>query len=87
MPTIVENNAIQMPLLALRGVVVFPNTVASFDVGRKKSINALKFAMDKNQLIYLVTQKDFMLTNPKTVIYIKSAVLRKLNRFCVSATI
>jgi ATP-dependent Lon protease len=65
MPTIVENNAIQMPLLALRGVVVFPNTVASFDVGRKKSINALKFAMDKNQLIYLVTQKDFYADEPE----------------------
>ena len=65
MPTIVENNAIQMPVLALRGIVVFPNTVASFDVGRKKSINALKYAMDKNQLIYLVTQKDFYAEEPE----------------------
>ena len=66
MPTIVENNAIQMPVLALRGIVVFPNTVASFDVGRKKSINALKYAMDKNQLIYLVTQKDFYAEEPES---------------------
>lgn len=65
MPTIVENNAIQMPVLALRGIVVFPNTVASFDVGRKKSINALKYAMEKNQLIYLVTQKDFYAEEPE----------------------
>ena len=65
MPTIVENNAVQMPVLALRGIVVFPNTVASFDVGRKKSINALKYAMDKNQLIYLVTQKDFYAEEPE----------------------
>ena len=61
-----ENNAIQMPVLALRGVVVFPNTVASFDVGRKKSINALKYAMEKNQLIYLVTQKDFYADEPES---------------------
>ncbi len=65
MPTVIENTAIQMPVLALRGVVVFPKTVASFDVGRKKSINALKYAMEKNQLIYLVTQKDFYTENPQ----------------------
>lgn len=56
--------AIQMPLLALRGLVVFPNTLATFDVGREKSVNALKFAMKKNQLIYLVTQKDFYEDDP-----------------------
>ncbi len=65
MSTVIENTAAQMPLLALRGLVVFPNTVASFDVGRKKSINALKYAMEKNQLIYLVTQKDFYVDDPE----------------------
>lgn len=66
MSTIIEVNAVQMPLLALRGLVVFPNTVASFDVGRKKSINALKYAMEKNQLIYLVTQKDAYVDEPES---------------------
>ncbi len=65
MSTIIEVNAVQMPLLALRGLVVFPNTVASFDVGRKKSINALKYAMEKNQLIYLVAQKDAYVDEPE----------------------
>ncbi len=65
MSTIVEVNAVQMPLLALRGLVVFPNTIASFDVGRKKSIAALKYAMEKNQLIYLVAQKDAYVDEPK----------------------
>ncbi|MBQ4119597.1 MAG: endopeptidase La [Clostridia bacterium] len=65
MSTIIEVNAVQMPLLALRGLVVFPNTVASFDVGRKKSIAALKYAMEKNQLIYLVTQKDAYADEPE----------------------
>ena len=64
MSTVIENAATQMPLLALRGLVVFPKTLASFDVGRTKSINALKFAMEKNQLIYLVTQKDFYIDDP-----------------------
>ncbi len=58
-------NDAQLPLLALRGVVVFPKTVATFDVARKKSINALKSAMKNNQLIFLVTQKDFFVEEPE----------------------
>ncbi len=62
-----ENNnpLIAMPLLALRGMVVFPNNVASFDVARKKSINALKLAMETNQMLFVVTQKDFYVEEPK----------------------
>lgn len=56
--------AVTMPLLALRGLVVFPKTVSSFDVARKKSINALKAAMDSNRLLYVVTQKDFYAEEP-----------------------
>ncbi len=66
MSTIIEVNTVQMPLMALRGLVVFPGTVASFDVGRKKSINALKYAMEKNQLIYLVAQKDVYVDEPES---------------------
>ena len=65
MPTVIENSAKQMPILALRGMVVFPNTMASFDVGRKKSANALKYAMEKNQLIFLVAQKDCFIDEPE----------------------
>ena len=65
MPTVIENSAKQLPVLALRGMVVFPNTMASFDVGRKKSANALKYAMEKNQLIFLVAQKDCFIDEPE----------------------
>lgn len=65
MPTVIENSAKQLPVLALRGMVVFPNTIASFDVGRKKSANALKYAMEKNQLIFLVAQKDCFIDEPE----------------------
>lgn len=54
----------RMVVLPLRGLVAFPKTTLSFDVGRKKSINALKFAMEKNQPIYLVTQKNFYVDEP-----------------------
>ncbi len=80
MPTITEVTATQMPVLALRGVVVFPNTVASFDVGRKKSINALKYAMEKNQLIYLVTQKDCYIDEPEAQDLYKTGCVAKIKQ-------
>ena len=47
-----ENAAsLRLPMLALRGMVIFPKTVMHFDVGRKKSIIALNEAMADNQLV------------------------------------
>ncbi len=57
--------AVRLPLLALRGLVVFPKTVASFDVARKKSSNALKAAMDRDQILFVTTQKDFYVEDPE----------------------
>ncbi|MBO5858203.1 MAG: endopeptidase La [Clostridia bacterium] len=53
-----------MPAVALRGLVVFPGMFIHFDVGREKSINALKKAMDTDQEIFLVTQKDVAQDDP-----------------------
>ncbi len=53
-----------MPLLAMRGIVVFPKTTCSFDVARPKSISALKAAMDNDSLLYVVTQKNFYAEEP-----------------------
>lgn len=53
-----------MPALALRGLVVFPGMLLQFDVGRRKSILALEKAMEENQLIFLVTQKDLSDNDP-----------------------
>ncbi len=53
------------PALALRGLVAFPDMLLTLDVGRKKSVNALSYAMDKNVPIYLVTQKDILVEDPK----------------------
>ncbi|HEX3039403.1 MAG TPA: endopeptidase La [Caproiciproducens sp.] len=47
-----------LPVLALRGLVIFPGMLLQFDVGRKKSILALSHAMDVDQQILLVAQKD-----------------------------
>lgn len=53
-----------MPAVALRGLVLFPKMFIHFDVGREKSINALRKAMDTDQEIFLVTQKDISVDDP-----------------------
>ena len=55
----------KIPLLALRGLVLFPNMVLHFDVGREKSVLALNDVMDKNRRILLVAQKDLQDDEPK----------------------
>ncbi len=49
-----------MPLIPLRGLSVFSGMVVHFDVGRKKSIKALEAAMEKDQMAFIVTQKQVM---------------------------
>ncbi len=53
-----------IPMLALRGLVLFPNMVLHFDVGREKSILALNEVMTKNRKLFLVAQKDIRDDDP-----------------------
>ena len=54
-----------LPVLALRGLVVFPDCVTHFDVGRKKSVRAVEEAMRADQMIFLVAQRDLEDDDPK----------------------
>lgn len=54
-----------LPILALRGLCVFPKMLTHFDVGRKKSSRAVEEAMREEQTIFLVTQKDVQVDDPK----------------------
>ena len=54
----------KMPILALRGIAVFPDQTVHFDVGRRKSALALEDAMKRDQIIYLVPQKDILVDDP-----------------------
>ena len=54
-----------MPILALRGIVVFPGQVVHFDIGRLKSALALEAAMKHDQTLILVPQKDIVDEDPK----------------------
>jgi len=54
-----------LPLIPLRGITIFPGMVLHFDVGRKKSVAAVEYAMAGEQLVFLSYQKDIMTENPK----------------------
>ena len=54
----------KLPVLALRGLTIFPDQTVHFDVGRPKSIQALDDAMKKDQNIFLVPQKDIVNNDP-----------------------
>ncbi len=48
----------ELPVLPLRGLMLFPNMVLHFDVGRKKSLAALEQGMMENQKVFLISQKE-----------------------------
>ena len=68
-----------LPILALRGMTVFPGVMAHFDVGREKSVRAIDEAMSGDQLIFMIAQQELLDDDPKparlcrtgTVAYIK----------------
>ncbi|MBE6023929.1 MAG: endopeptidase La [Cellulosilyticum sp.] len=53
-----------IPVLPLRGVAIFPEMVMHFDVGREKSVKALEKAMKNNEMILAVAQKDADIDEP-----------------------
>ncbi len=59
-----KNNTISLPAISLRGLVIFPSMVLHFDVGRERSVAALKAAAAADGKIFLVAQKDAGDTDP-----------------------
>jgi len=53
-----ENQIIELPVLVLNGVTIFPETIMHFDVTKEESIKALEDAMEAHQEIFLVSQKE-----------------------------
>ncbi len=53
-----KKNTVSLPVLALRGLMVFPHMVLHFDVGRAQSVSALEEAMVNGQRVFLVAQQD-----------------------------
>ncbi|MDW3229932.1 MAG: endopeptidase La, partial [Acidobacteriota bacterium] len=55
----------KLPVLLLRDVVIFPYMIAPLYVGREKSKAAIDFSLSTNRLIFLLTQKDVEVEEPK----------------------
>lgn len=54
----------QLPLLALRGLLAFPNTIITIDVAREKSIGSLQQAIQKDNRLFVVAQRDSLVERP-----------------------
>ena len=61
----VNSHMVTMPVLALRGIVVFPEMLVNFDVEREKSVHALEYAMETNQQIFLTAQREVGVQEPE----------------------
>ena len=57
----------RLPILALRGITIFPEQTVHFDIGRIKSALALEEAMKRNQTLLLVPQKDILDDDPDLI--------------------
>ena len=83
-----------LPVLALRGLVVFPEQTLHFDIGRVKSALALEEAMRSNQLLLLVPQKSIVDDDPGfaglypvgTVVHVKQILKSQDNNIRVLVT-
>ena len=53
-----NEKSFSLPMVALRGLVIFPEMTLHFDVGRQKSVRAVKAAMERKTNIFLRAQID-----------------------------
>lgn len=60
-----DKNIMKMPVVPMRGIVMFPDMTLHFDVGRASSRAAVQYAMENSVPIFIVTQIDFSKENPK----------------------
>lgn len=75
-----EKPVITMPCIPLRGLLVYPNTILHFDVGREKSIKALEAAMNKDKILFVAAQKDENILIPTKDDYYKVGTVIKIKQ-------
>ena len=57
-------NTCRVPMVPLRGMVAFPNTILNFEVARGKSLASVKRAVEGDSLLFLATQREIRLEDP-----------------------
>ncbi len=68
----------KIPLLPIRDLVIFPHMVMSLLVGREKSINALEKSLESNKILFLCTQKNYLVEAPQESDLYKVGVLAEI---------
>lgn len=79
----IENYSIEkriLPLIPIRGIGIFPDTVIHFDIGREKSINALEEAMLEDSDIFLTVQKEADVDSPKEEDFYEVGVICRIKQ-------
>lgn len=69
-----------LPMIPVRGLVIFPLMSVHFDIGRDKSIKALNKAVEKDSIIFLAAQKNSRLTEPSPHQIYKTGTVAKVNQ-------
>ncbi len=69
-----------LPMVALRGKVLFPKTMLNFDVGRQVSINAINKAVKDNSEIFIAAQKSALIDAPKSTDVFKVGVIARIKQ-------
>lgn len=75
-----ENIIQKLPLIAMRGVVVFPEMTMHFDLARETFVHALQAGMDADRRVVLVTQRDTLEEEPKTDSFYKIGVIAEVRQ-------
>ena len=70
----------KLPLLPLRGLLVYPTMVLHLDVGREKSVQALEKCMVDESIIFLATQKEISTDEPGKEDIFSIGTLAKVNQ-------
>ena len=74
-----NNDILTVPVLPLRGLVIFPGSILHFDVARKRSVAAMTAAMEHyEQKIFITAQKDSSENEPGTEDYYKTGVMARI---------
>jgi len=76
----IKKNLIELPMIPLRGLTVFPNMVLHFDIGREKSIKALEEAMMMDQMIFLSSQMEVEVDLPTGSDFYKVGTVSKIKQ-------
>ena len=75
-----KKNIFELPILVLKAKTVFPNMVVGFDISKKRTINAVKEAMLKDQLVFLCVQKNLIAEIPTEDDIYKFGVIGKIRQ-------